>query len=169
MYLTLDIIRDYIISNKIDSNLDTNKPINSLGILKIDKQNNDKTWIIRIKSPKDSLYKNAIFSIKIDFPNDFPNSKPEIRFINKIYHLNVSPSNGHIAIHFLIYWNTTTSITELLVGIFLFFIFPQNPKGTYSGDMADEYVYKRNEFIRKLEEFKNKYAPFQKKIYYKKK
>ena len=160
MNLSLDVIRDYIISNKIDNNLDTNKPIKSLGIFKIDKENNNKTWTIRIKPSKDSPYKNGVFSIKVEFPNDFPNSRPEVRFINKIYHLNVNPSNGHIDIYYLINWDKTTTITELLVGIFLIFIFPQNPECPYSGDMARDYMCNQNEFIRKVEEFTNKNAPY---------
>ena len=160
MILPLEVIRDYIISNKIEKNLDTNKPIKSLGILKIDKKNNNKKWIIRMKAPEDSLYKNGVFSISIDFPNDFPNSSPKVCFLNKIFHLHVSPSSGHIDVYFLFKWDKTTSITELLVGIYLFFIFPQNPEiAPYSGVAALSYLRGQENYKMKVEEFVYKYAP----------
>ena len=158
MYLSLDVIRDYIVSHKIEKNLDINKPIKSLGILKIDKENNDQKWIIRMKGPQDSFYKKGVFSITIDFPKDFPDSKPEVRILNKIYHNQVNNSNGHIDVLFILNWDKSTSITELLVGIYLFFIFPQNPDLPYSGIISRDYRFNQNIFIKKAEEYALKYA-----------
>ena len=85
-------------------------------------------WTIKMIISKESPYKNGLFTITIEFPKDFPNHKPEVRIANKIYHLNTNPSNGHIDVEFLNCWNKNTSITELLVGIYLVFILTQNPK-----------------------------------------
>ena len=142
--------------NEIDNNNDINIPfelIPSLGIFQIIKDN-DKymKWIIKMIIRKESPYKNGVFTITIEFPEDFPNHKPEVRIANKIYHLNTNPSNGHIDVEFLNCWNKNTSTTELLVGIYLVFILTQNQKVSYSIESAKEYNQNRNEFNKKVKE-----------------
>ena len=150
-------IRNYMKENNINNNLDINKPIKSLGIYKIDKKDINR-WFIYIKGPKESPYKKGAFKLSIDFPETFPTKKPEIRFINKIYHLQVSESNGHILAGFIFKWHQDTSITECLVGIYLLMALEQNPDSPYSGAMAREYSSNRAEFNRKAEEWTIKYA-----------
>jgi len=108
---------------------------------------------------RNSIYENGCFQLTIDFPKDFPKTNPEIRISNKIYHLQVSPSNGHVCAGFLSNWNPTTTISECLVGIYLFLLLPQNPYSPYSGEMAREYKDNLLEFNRKAREWTLKYAP----------
>ena len=118
---------------------------------------NENTWYVVIKGPKKSLYEEGIFTISIFFSNEFPKRKPELRFVNKIYHPNVSPSNGHISSTFINEWNSNTSITEIFIGFYLFF-FNQEPNSPYSGIMAREYVNNFPEFQRKAKDWIIKYA-----------
>ena len=111
-----------------------------------------------MEGPKNSIYANWYFKLTFDFPNDFPKTKPEIKFSNKIYHLLVSPDNGHICAGFLNQWNPTTTISECLVGIYLFLLLPQNPLTPYSIEMAIEYKNNLPEFNRKAKEWTLKYA-----------
>ena len=92
-----------------------------------------------------------------DFPEKYPNVKPEVRFVNQIYHLNVSPSNHHICISILNEWVPKTPMVDVISGIFSLF-YNQNPKSPYSGEMAREYETNRNEFNRKAREWTLKYA-----------
>jgi ubiquitin-protein ligase len=153
----LDYIREYMENNNINKDLNTNEPIKSLGIFRIDKQEN--LWKIHMDGPKNTIFKGGFFSLTINFPKDFPNHKPEVRFVNKMYHLQVSPTTGHMDAGFLNKWKTDTTITELLVGIYLFFIVDQNPKNPYSGEMAREYLSDRPSFEQKLIDWVHKYAP----------
>ena len=41
-------------------------------------------WKGTILGPKDTCYQNGLFHLKIDFPDDYPNSKPEIIFLRLI-------------------------------------------------------------------------------------
>ena len=157
MTWTVEDIRNYMKENNIDNNLDTNKPIEILGISQIEKID-DCHWIIHMKGPKKSIYRNGYFQLTFDVPNDFPNKKPEIRFTNKIYHLQVSPSNGHVCAGFLNHWNPTTTRVECLVGIYLFLDLEQNPNYPYLGKMAREYGNNRQEFNRIAEEWVLKYV-----------
>lgn len=152
----LDFIRKYMKDNGIESVLDTNNSIESLGIYRIEKKG--QKWKINMDGPKDTLFKDGVFQITIDFPDSFPNKRPEVRIVTKIYHLNVSPTNGHMCANFLNNWNTNTTISELLVGIYLFFLLNQNPKSPYSGEMARRYETNRSEFNKTIIEWVNKYA-----------
>lgn len=75
-------IRSYMNQNNIDNSLDINNPIKSLGIFQINVKEN--LWTIKMKAPQNSLYKNGVFTITLDFPQSFPNSRPELRIQNKI-------------------------------------------------------------------------------------
>ena len=145
-------IREYMKENYIDNNLDTNHPIKKLGIYKIDKQT-DKHWIISMKGPKYSLYEKGVYKIDIKFPEDFPNSKPNVVFINKPKHLQISQGSGRISVSFLCdIWNSSTSISELLVGIYLFFILDQNPYSPFDSELAHKYKTNIYEFNKMVEE-----------------
>ena len=148
MKLDLSFIREYMRINLIDNNLDTDHPINSLGIYKIDKTNSKK-WIVHIKLDENSnsMFRNGYFKITIEFGDDFPQKKLECRIINKIYHLNINPNNGHICSIFLNRWDSTTTISELLVGLYLVFIYEQNPNDPYTLNMSLQYKQKYNEFV----------------------
>ena len=156
MEIALNDIRKYMIENNIDNNLDTDHPIKSLCIYNIQKIN-DQKWFVYIKAPNNSIFQNGYFKISIDFPIDFPKNKPECRFNERIYHLNINPNSGHISAYFLNIWDKRTTISELLVGLFLVFL-QQNPGDSYSGEMAREYRYNYNEFVRKAKEYVKKYA-----------
>ena len=158
MKWNVENIRNYMKEKNIENNLELNNLFDSLGIYKIDKTNL-RHWKIYMEGPKYSLYKNGHFSITIDFPDIYPKYKPEIRFVNKIYHLQVSPSNGHVCAGFLNLWTPGTTITECLVGIYLFLALEQNPSCPYSSEMAREYENDRQEFNRKAKEWTRKYAP----------
>ena len=159
MRITLNHIREYMTKNNIDKILDTEHPIKSLGIYKIDKTEG-KNWIIYIKVPENSnsMFKNGYFKVSIIFPADFPRTKPECQIVNKIYHVNVHPSTGHISPLFLNQWDCRTTISELLVGLYLFFIYDQNSLSPYSVTMAFQYRTKYDEFVRIAKEWVIKYA-----------
>ena len=92
-----------------------------------------------------------------DFPDSYPNAKPEVRFINKIYHLIVNNSNGHIWIFTLNEWIPKTSMVDVISAIFSLF-YDQNPNTSYSGEMPREYTINKNQFDRKAREWTKQYA-----------
>ena len=114
-------------------------------------------WRIILIGPKDTPYVGGIFILTAYFDIDYPYSKPEIRFVNKIYHLNISPINGHISLPILNFWNSYTPIADVISNIFDLF-YNQEPNNSYDLIMAKEYETDRNEFNRKAREWTEKYA-----------
>ena len=124
------------------------EPIPSLGISVGLIDNNYFKWKIRIIAPDDSIYAGGLFEINIEFNEDFPDSKPNIKFITKIYHCNVS-DEGDIDIPSINKWNNTITMNEVLSDIFSLF-YEQNPDHNFNQEVSYEYIHNRNEFLKKL-------------------
>ena len=134
-----------------------NDPILSLGCT-VGLENKDIFhWKISLAGPVDTPYAGGMFFLTAAFSEDYPEKKPEVRFINKIYHLNVSPTNGHICISTLNDWKPKTPMVDVISAIFALF-YDQNPKSPYSGEMAREYEHERNKFNQKAREWTAQYA-----------
>ena len=114
-------------------------------------------WKITLIGPIDTPYAGGMFFLTSDFTENYPNEKPEVKFINKIYHLNVSPHDGHICISTLNSWKPKTPMVDVISSIFALF-YDQNPKSPYSGEMAREYETNRAEFNRKAQQWTKQYA-----------
>ena len=136
-----------------------NDPILSLGCtVGLPDKKNVFHWEISLCGPIDTPYAGGMFFLTADFTDDYPQKKPEVRFKNKIYHLNVSPSTGHICISTLNEWKPKTPMVDVISAIFALF-YDQNPKSPYSGEMAREYETNRAEFNKKAKEWTKQYAP----------
>ncbi len=135
-----------------------NDPILSLGAtVGLPNPSNIFHWNITLLGPVDTPYKGGMFFLTADFPDDYPEKKPEIRFTNKIYHLNVRESDGHICISTLNQWVPRTPMVNVISAIFALF-YEQNPLSPYSVSMAAQYKLRRNEFNRIAAEWTQKYA-----------
>ena len=135
-----------------------NDPILSLGCtVGLPDKKNVFHWLISLCGPVDTPYAGGMFFLTADFTDDYPQKKPEVQFKNKIYHLNVSPSSGHICISTLNEWKPKTPMVDVISAIFALF-YDQNPKSPYSGEMAREYETNRAQFNKKAEEWTKQYA-----------
>ena len=144
-----------------------NKPDINIGLTaQLRDEDNIFRWRITIVGPKDTSYKGGIFVLYINFPDDYPNSKPEVFFITPIYHVNVNPikSNlpgaeplGHVSISTLNWWKPEYKIREVLINIFGLF-YMANPDSPYGLDRANELRFNRPLHEEKIRHFTKKYA-----------
>ena len=133
-------------------------PIISLGVT-VGAINNDVFhWQITMLGPQDTPYANGLFILTADFPNDYPNKPPEVKFKNKMYHLNVS-NNGHVCISTLSEWVPGTTMAEVLPLIFALF-YKQNPKSAFNHEMADLFVKNRKAFDENARKYTLEHASF---------
>ena len=73
---------------------------------------------VYIKGPKESPYENGIFYLDISFKTNYPTSRPEIKFLTKIWHPNISEDTGHIVLYYIRQWNEKSNIKEAIMSIF---------------------------------------------------
>ena len=133
-------------------------------------------WKCTILGLKDTYYKGGLFFLKIKFPDDYPNSKPEIIFITPIYHLNVKYFTqheeqplGHICVNTLNDWQPGDSIRKVLPELFTL-LYKNNPDSPYddaNNSRRNEFVKNPALFEKKARYFTKKYAsPLSKEKYY---
>ena len=130
-------------------------------------QNDDDifNWRITVLGPPNTPYQRGIFNILMHFPDNYPNSPPEIRFKTPIYHLNVNPRSiqnniihlGNICINILNFWKPEYKIKDVLVSIYALF-YMVNPDSPYGLDRRNEYINNRALYEEKVKYFTRKYA-----------
>ena len=145
----------------------TAEPLVTFGItIGLFNEDNIFEWKCTILGPKDTCYRGGLFFLKITFPFDYPNSKPEIVFLTPIYHLNVlyaanqKQPLGHICVNTLNEWKPGDSIIRILPQVFAL-LNKNNPDSPYDDHLnsrKNEFVNNRPLFNKKAEYFTKKYA-----------
>jgi len=130
-------------------------------------------WKACFIGPKNSGYDGGLFRLLIDFPNDYPKSKPDVNFKYPVFHPNVyckgfdenNPQGKyHICIDNLNNWNENYSMVSVILSIQNLLSNP-NAEGGY-GDLDatklllekkdNEFKLKCNEWVRKYSTINNK-------------
>ena len=114
-----------------------------------------------------SLCKRMFF-FKIIFPDDYPNSGPEILFLTPIYHLNIKyfvhPGYhlGRIELTTLNFRKPGDSIRNILPHVFVL-LYKNSPDCAYddvNNTRKNEFIYNRPLFEKKVKYFTKKYANY---------
>ena len=128
-------------------------------------------WRITLVAPKDTSYKGGLFFLNIHFPEDYPQTAPEVYFLTPIYHVNVNPcapkakgdeSLGHVCISTLNWWKPEKKMKQVLLDIYSLF-YMANPNSAYGLNRAKEYNEEKEVYEEKAKYFTKKYAD-QKKL-----
>ena len=105
-------------------------------------------WEGMMQGPKNTPYRGAILYFSISFEKEFPKKRPDFKFSYKnMYHLNVSPINGHVCINVLNDWNEKTKMRDVIQAVNLI-LSKQNPGNpyTFSDDRVKLYKENRDKF-----------------------
>ena len=122
-------------------------------------QYNIYEWKITLLGAKDTPYANGIFFIKLQFPHDYPHSRPEIYFLTPIYHMNVYRSNGLVAVNFIHEWKPNRSVREILTKLYSVF-YLVNPYSPCQREMAYEYKKDKDLYFFNAKKHTDQYAKF---------
>ena len=141
-----------------------NDPIAAIGTtVGMPDKNNPYEWRCTMMGPSDTSFRGGLFYLKIIFPKNYPNERPEVLFITPIYHVNVNHIKqkgcplGHICISTINYWQPQFKIREVLSNIFALF-YLGNPESHYGLDRQSELMNNRPLFEEKIRYFTQKYA-----------
>ena len=63
-------------------------------------ENNFYKWSVVIFGPTETLYEGGFFKAILTFPQDYPNSPPQMKFTTKMWHPNIYP-DGRVCISIL--------------------------------------------------------------------
>ena len=139
-------------------------PNSNIGcIVGLPEEDNIFKWRVTLTGPKDSSYKGGLFELIVEFPDNYPESAPEIYFTTPIYHLNVNPYNnigvklGHVSLFFLNNWKHEYTIRETFIYIFGL-LYKPNPDNAYGLERANEFRFNKQLYEDKIKYFTKKYA-----------
>ena len=139
-------------------------PIASIGVcVGLPNPNNMYEWRCTMIGPSDTSFSGGLFYLKIRFPQNYPNSAPEVLFVTPIYHVNVNHINnpqcplGHICLSTLNFWNSEYRMREVLTNIFALF-YLGNPDSPFGIDRQKEMKENPALFEEKIKYFTQKYA-----------
>lgn len=112
-------------------------------------------WNVLLKGPNNSCYEDGLFKLLLTFPKNYPDDPPDIKFITKIYHPNVSFDDGVICVSSKSSdWDANRNIINVIYSIYDLLKKPNLDHGLnkealllYKNDY-DGFKKKVNEFIK---------------------
>ena len=142
-------------------------PITNIGLtVQLVDKNNIFKWKATLSGEKDISYNGGLFTLLVNFSDDYPNHPPEVCFITPIYHVNINPNKsnepgakslGHVCIPILNNWKPEYKMKEVFNDIFALF-YKANPDYPYDINIANEFRYNRDLYEEKIKYFTKKYA-----------
>ena len=104
-----------------------------------------------------SPYEDGIFQVKVNLPNNFPNGRPYLYFITKMFHPNVRQSDGLVSLNLMYNWVPTRTIEEVLFGFIEVMDNPRTGSG-YGEEPGQLLAQDRDKFFEKVLEYTDLYA-----------
>ncbi|CAF2619395.1 unnamed protein product [Rotaria sp. Silwood2] len=107
-------------------------------------------WNAIICGPEESIYESGTFQLQLNFPEDYPNRPPQVRFITNVFHPNVWCDDGLICVDILKDgWLPSYDVLAILHSIRLLLIDP-NPLSPANLEAALLYRDNRVEYNRRV-------------------
>ncbi|XP_040599783.1 ubiquitin-conjugating enzyme E2 2-like [Mesocricetus auratus] len=114
-------------------------------------------WQATIMGPEDSPYEGGVFFLSIHFPFNYPYRPPEISFITRIFHPNIS-KKGSICLDILnSKWSPALTISNVLLSICSLLCDPK-PDDPLDPEVATIYHTDLEEYNKLAQEWTQRYA-----------
>jgi len=122
------------------------------------KKSNIFKWNVLLKGPKKSCYEKGLFKLLLEFPDNYPDEPPNIKFVTKIFHPNISIIDGTICVTSKsTEWENHKNLISVIYSIFDLLKKPNDEHGLNNEALL---LYKNNkeEFNKIAKEFTEKNA-----------
>jgi len=123
------------------------------------KDGNLQHWGAKIRGPPDTPFAGGIYLLDLKFPDRYPYTPPNIHFVTKMYHPNVSTSSGDICLDILKSgkWSAALKVEKVLLSLISFLVDP-NPDDPLSSGVASVYKKDRSKYDETIKEYKENYC-----------
>jgi len=116
------------------------------------------TWTAIFIGPSETPYEGGLFHLKIDVPDSYPQSPPEVEFTHRVYHPNIAFDGSYICLSILgEEWCPALTLERTVLSIQVFMGSP-DVEDPLVAEVAEEYVIDRVGFERTAREWTEKYA-----------
>ena len=111
--------------------------------------NQIKHWKVTLFGPEKTEWEGACFNLTIDFPDDYPHTHPDVKFVEIPFHPNVY-QNGNICIDILqANWSSAYDVSAIITAIQSLLVDP-NPNSPANNEAAKLFVNNKNEYDRRV-------------------
>ena len=118
-----------------------------------EKNKNPFEWKVILEGTIGSIYENGYYMLKIIFNENYPETRPSVYFLNKIFHPHIS-SSGSACIH--PESNDILSVLECVEN--MFFYYDADLSHAYGQEPRQLLEKDRNQFIQKAQQWVREYA-----------
>lgn len=123
-------------------------------------ESNVHRWHVVMTGPLHTVYAGGTFGLIVALPADYPFRPPEVTFVTRIYHPNVTnDSKGSICLGMLKTenWKPASKLLGVLEAVRGLLVEPQ-PDDPLEASIADEYKNNRKEFEKNAKAYVTRYA-----------
>uniref|UniRef100_A0A7S0QJN9 UBC core domain-containing protein n=1 Tax=Cryptomonas curvata TaxID=233186 RepID=A0A7S0QJN9_9CRYP len=114
-------------------------------------------WQATIMGPRDSPYAGGCFSLRIQFPPDYPFKPPKLQFTTRVYHPNINEHGGICLDILKDNWSPALTISKVLLSI-CSLLTDANPNDPLVPEAAHLYKSNKARFNQIAQEWTQKYA-----------
>jgi ubiquitin-conjugating enzyme E2 D/E len=115
-------------------------------------------WRAVVEGPANSLYQGGKFEMSIILPQNYPFRPPEVKFLTKVYHVNVKQTDGSLCADiFQNNWAPTLNLRYVLETVLTILSEPA-PEHALEPEIAAEMMNNPTLFRQKVQEYVRRYA-----------
>jgi len=130
----------------------------SLHSVVLDEKDNYTKWTASFHGPADTPYEGGVFYVGIEIPSQYPFNPPKMKFLNKVWHPNISSQTGAICLDILKNeWSPALTIRTALISLQALLSTPE-PDDPQDALVAQQYKTKREEFNQTAKLWTKDYA-----------
>ena len=134
---------------------------------KIDITEDNMTKMIgTLPGPPDTPYFGGLYKVEITIPDDYPFAPPEVDFVSKIWHPNVSSMTGAICLDILTpdSWSAAMSLRTVLLSIQALLASPE-PNDPLDSVVAGQFMDYHEVYIKTAKHWASVYASSQERVH----
>lgn len=122
------------------------------------RNNNIKTWKATIKGPQETPYSGGRFTMDVDFPEDYPRSRPIFKMVTPIFHVNVASYSKEICLSILRSSYNPENKVGYMISCIIFLLANPNPFNHYDQEARNLYLSDRNAYEERARSMTKQYA-----------
>eukprot|EP01097_Dermamoeba_algensis_P004822 TRINITY_DN309_c0_g1_i2.p1 TRINITY_DN309_c0_g1~~TRINITY_DN309_c0_g1_i2.p1 ORF type:complete len:159 (+),score=12.76 TRINITY_DN309_c0_g1_i2:73-549(+) len=112
-------------------------------------------WNATIFGPEDTEWEGGIFSLRLNFPDNYPDKPPKVRFTTEMFHPNIY-SDGSLCLDIIQdKWSPIYSVSTILTSIQSLLTDP-NPASPANPEAAQLFMKDKKEYKKKVRRYAQK-------------
>lgn len=122
----------------------------------LEEEAGDRVISLSLKGPKDSFLEGGTFLLKVSLSEDYPFSAPDVQFVTKMFHPNIS-SKGEVCLS-LDKWSPSNTIKQRIIIPIINYLMTPDIQNPLNAEAAKLFMEDPSSYAKKTKEYIKKYA-----------